>query len=469
MNFIPVILCGGSGSRLFPLSRNTYPKQFVKINNEFSLLQNTIIRFNQLSQLVFVTNNTHKNIIMSQINELIDLNQLNSNTQIIVFLEPDGRNTLPAITLVSNYFSNSNLLFIPCDHIYNTSSLLEAIDRGINTSNNIITFGIKPTYPETGFGYIESDIGDNFVIKFIEKPNEEKAIELVKSQNIFWNSGIFLLKSDYFINLVQKLQLEIFQIISNLNNTNIQESNINFIIIDKTYSKCKSISIDYGIMELLEPKQIYMVEYNDLWNDIGSFKSIHDILEKDSANINTDSHTINLNSSNCLVKSDKLVLLNNVDNLSIIDTHDTILISNINKSQEVKKLYEQVLSLNKKEISFTHFDYRPWGYYEVLAGGDILGFKVKKITVYPNKRLSLQSHSKRKEYWFCIEGSGQAQVDTNILELNSISNTMVFIDVEQKHRLINNTSSNLSIIEIQLGIYLGEDDIVRYEDDFNRN
>lgn len=469
MSFIPVILCGGSGSRLFPLSRNTFPKQFVKINNEFSLLQNTIIRFNQLEQLVLITNHTHKNIIGSQIKELRDLNQLNPNIKITVFLEPEGRNTLPAITLVCDYFSNSNLLFIPCDHIYNTPSLLEAIGRGIKTSNPIITFGIKPSYPETGFGYIKSDITDNFVIKFIEKPNEDKAIELIKLPNIFWNSGIFLLKSDYFVNLVQKLQPEIFEIISNLNNENILETNANFITIDKSYSKSNSISIDYGIMELLEPKQIYMVEYNDLWNDIGSFKSIHDILEKDSSGINTDSHTINLNSSNCLVKSDKLVLLNNVSNISIIDTPDTILISNNSKSQEVKKLYELAISLNKKEISFTHFDYRPWGHYEVLAGGDTMGFKVKKITVYPNKRLSLQSHFKRKEYWFCIEGKGQAQVNENLIELDSNVNTMVFIDIEQKHRMINNSQSNLVIIEIQLGVYLGEDDIVRYEDDFNRN
>lgn len=469
MSFIPVILCGGSGSRLFPLSRNTFPKQFVKINNEFSLLQNTIIRFKQLSQLVLITNHTHKNIIGSQIKELGDLNQLNPNIKITVFLEPEGRNTLPAITTVCNYFSNSNLLFIPCDHIYNTSSLLEVIGRGIKTLNPIITFGIKPSYPETGFGYIETDITNNFVIKFIEKPNEEKAIELIKLPNIFWNSGIFLLKSDYFINLVQKLQLEIFNVITNLNNETQLESNINFITIDKLYSKCNSISIDYGIMELLEPKQIYMVEYNDLWNDIGSFKSIHDILEKDSSGINTNSHTLNLNSSNCLVKSDKLVLLNNVSNISIIDTPDTILISNNSKSQEVKKLYELAISLNKKEISFTHFDYRPWGHYEVLAGGDTMGFKVKKITVYPNKRLSLQSHSKRKEYWFCIEGEGQAQINDDIIELGSKPNTMVFIDIEQKHRMINNSQSNLVIIEIQLGIYLGEDDIVRYEDDFNRN
>lgn len=468
MSFIPVILCGGSGSRLFPLSRSTYPKQFVKINNEFSLLQNTIIRFNQNLQLVLITNSSHKNIIMSQIKELLDLKQLGTNVEITIFLEPEGRNTLPAITLVCNHFIHSNLLFIPCDHIYNTSSLLKVINKGIDSSNNIITFGVKPTYPETGFGYIESDI-DNFVIKFIEKPNEQKALELIECPNIFWNSGIFLLKSDNFINLVNKLQPEIAKIISNLINQCSTETNINYITIDKLYTECKSISVDYGIMELLEPKQIYMVEYNDLWNDIGSFKSIHDISEKDSSGINTDSHIINLNSSNCLVKSDKLVLLNNVENLSIIDTQDSILISNTSKSQEVKKLYEMAISLNKKEISYTHFDYRPWGHYEVLAGNDTMGFKVKKITVYPNKRLSLQSHKKRKEYWFCIEGKGQAQVDTNIIDLESNTNTMVFIDIDIQHRMMNNSQSNLVIIEIQLGVYLGEDDIIRYEDDFNRN
>lgn len=469
MDFIPAILCGGSGSRLFPLSRKSFPKQFIKINNEFSLLQNTIIRFNNSNQLVLITNQKHKNIIHAQIKELINLNKLNENIQITVFLEPSVRNTLPAITIICDYFKKSNLLFIPCDHIYNTNSLLNSINRGLKSTNNIITFGIKPTYPETGFGYIECDLNNNFVNKFIEKPNKKEAIELIKLNNIFWNSGIFLLKSDYFINLVNKLQPKISSIITKLKNSNLFETEINFITIEDTYNECLSISVDYGIMELLEPKQIYMIEYNDLWNDIDSFKSIHEISVKDENNINIDSNIINNNSSNCLIKSDKLVLLNNVENITIIDTHDTLLISNNLNSQDVKKLYELALVLNKKEISYTHFDYRPWGYYEVLAGGDYLGFKVKKIIVYPNKRLSLQSHSKRKEYWFCLEGSGIAQVNNNMFDLNLKQNTMIFIDINQKHRLINNSQSNLIIIEIQFGIYLGEDDIIRYEDDYNRN
>jgi mannose-1-phosphate guanylyltransferase len=469
MSFIPVILCGGSGSRLYPLSRNTFPKQFVKINNKYSLLQNTILRFSQYKQIIMISNLSHKNILSSQIKELFESKLVDKEIKIIIYLEPVGKNTLPAISIVCNDLSYQNLLFIPCDHIYNTKSLLQAIEKGIISNNNIITFGVKPTYPETGFGYIESDINDNFVIKFIEKPNKEKAIELIGLSNIFWNSGIFLLKSTFFIDLVNKLQPQIINVINKLNNTITYDEEIKFVMIGNDYSCCKSISIDFGIMELLEPKQIYMIEYNDLWNDIGSFQSIYEISEKDSDGINLDSQTLNLNSSKCLVKSDRLVMLNNVSNLSIIDTQDIILISDTNKSQDVKKLYEMAIALNKKEISYTHFDYRPWGCYEVLAGGDTMGFKVKKIIVYPNKRLSLQSHNQRKEYWFCIEGMGQAQIDTNIIKLESITNSMVFIDVKQKHRLINNTSLNLVIIEIQLGCYLGEDDIVRYEDDYNRN
>lgn len=474
--FIPVILCGGSGSRLFPLSRNNYPKQFIKISNNYSLIQNTILRFNSNDEIILVSNISHKYILTSQIKELYQIGLLNPMIKITIYLEPIGKNTLPAISLVSNDYPNNKLLFIPCDHIYNTEKLLQTINIGLMSNNNIITFGIKPTYPETGFGYIETNKNNNWVNKFIEKPNKEKAEQLILSKNIFWNSGIFLLETTNFNKIVFELQPDIIKILTKLNNTTESESNtnINYIIIDKQYSECDSISIDYGIMELLGSNSIYMVEYNDLWNDIGSFKSIHDILEKDSNGINTDSNVLNLNSSNCLIKNsntnpDKLVLLNGVSNLSIIDTTDTLLISNNNDSQQVKILYQMATQLNKKEIIYNNFDYRPWGYYEVLAGGDNMGFKIKKIIVNPGKRLSLQSHNKRKEYWFVIKGLGQAQIESKIVNIDTTNNSMVFIDIEQKHRLINNSDSDLEIIEIQLGIYLGEDDIKRFEDDYNRN
>ncbi len=466
MTFIPVILCGGSGSRLFPLSRSNFPKQFIKVNNELSLLQNTIVRFEKNSNIILVSNLNHKYILIGQILELIKNNTINPNIKFTIFLESHSRNTLPAISIVCKYFINSKLLFIPCDHIYNTKTLLDSIDIGVKSENPIVTFGIKPIYPETGFGYINVDMADMFVNKFIEKPSLEKATILISEENNYWNSGIYLLESNNFYELVKKIRPDTFNIINNLEISIQNDNNLSFYNINDNYSKCENISIDFGIMELLEAKQIYMVIYNDYWNDIGSFKSIHDILPKDNNDINSDSNYLSINSSNCLIKSDKLILLNNVSNLSIIDSNDIILVSDNNKSQEVKKLFELALQLNKKEIKFNNIDYRPWGSFEILAGGDNMGFKIKKIYVYPNKKLSLQSHKFRKEYWFNLNGTGIAQVENEFINLDN--NLVVFIDNNKKHRLINNTNFNLEIIEIQFGSYLGEDDIIRYEDDYNR-
>ena len=362
------------------------------------------------------------------------------------------------------------LLIIPCDHIYNTDSLIESINKGIESNNEIITFGIKPTYPETGFGYIEKDGLSNKINRFIEKPKIEIAEKIWKQDNIYWNSGIFLLEPYlFFSNLLLKYQAKMFDVIQNLNNEiNIESDTIKFINIDSNFITCENISIDYGIMELLDPNKITMIEYNDIWNDIGSFKSIYDICNKDNSFINTNTNCINLNSDGCYINSDKLVLLNNVENLSIVNTTDVLLISDINKSQEVKKLYELAKTMKKNEINYSNIDYRPWGFYEVLAGGDNMGFKIKRIVVYSNKKLSLQSHNHRKEYWFCLKGKGVALIENNNFVLESTNNTSVFIDIRQKHRLINDSNDLLEIIEIQLGTYLGEDDIIRYEDDYNR-
>jgi mannose-1-phosphate guanylyltransferase/mannose-6-phosphate isomerase len=467
MNFIPVILCGGSGSRLYPLSRTNFPKQFVKINNKYSLLQNTIIRFNCCKEIILVSGIASKYILIEQLKELIDYKIISQDTKIIIFLESFARNTLPAISLVCKNITYAKLLFIPCDHIYCTETLIKSVSEAINSNNPIVTFGIKPSYPETGFGYINVDNSDMFVNKFIEKPNLEKAKLLIIEPNNYWNSGIFLLEPNNFNNLVKNLRSSIWEIIYNLNNIQKIEDNFTIITLDDKYSECENISIDYGIMELLDSKQIFMIKYDDIWNDIGSFKSIHDILEKDESNINKDIEHLNLNSSNCLIKSDKLVLLNNVSNLSIIDSDDVLLVSELDKSQEVKKLYELAIQLDKNEIRYNNIDYRPWGKFEVLAGNDNSGFKVKKITVFPNKRLSLQSHNFRKEYWFNLTGKGIAQINDEFIDLEN--NSMVHIDFKVKHRLINNSEKNLEIIELQLGTYLGEDDIIRYEDDFQRN
>ena len=451
--YIPVILCGGTGSRLFPKSKENLPKQFIKVNSHYSLLQNTILRFKDLKHIILVSNINHRHIIEYQINEL------NLDIKFEIYLEPSGKNTAPAINLITQLKPNNRLLFLPCDHIYDTKVLNYTINRALEKNDPIITFGIKPTYPNTGFGYLEYN-QSGYLYRFIEKPNKETAEKFIRMGNYYWNSGIFLLDANYTNDLFKKYQLSIFVTIKNLIN-DIKIDN-RFYIISPEYNECLNISIDNGIMELLPSNSIYMIEYNGLWNDIGTFKSIHDISQKDEYNINISNH-INYNSNNCLIDSNKLVLLNNVSNLIISESDDCILISDINSSQDIKKVYE--LTKNKKEIKSNKIDYRPWGYYEILSEFD--GYKIKKISVYPSKRLSLQSHNYRKEQWTCIKGSGQAQIDDKFINLEI--NKSVYIEINQKHRLINNSKELLEIIEIQLGSYLEEDDIIRYEDDYNRH
>lgn len=452
-SYIPVILCGGTGSRLFPKSKENLPKQFIKVNSDYSLLQNTILRFKHLKNIILVSNINHRHIIEYQINEL------NLDINFEIYLEPSGRNTAPAINLITQLKPNNRLLFLPCDHIYDTKVLNYTINLALEKNDPIITFGIKPNYPDTGFGYLEYN-QSGYLYRFIEKPNKETAEKFIKMGNYYWNSGIFLLDANYTNDLFKKYQLSIFDTIKDLIN-DIKIDN-KYYIIPSDYNACLNISIDNGIMELLPSNSIYMIEYNGLWNDIGTFKSIHDISQKDEFNINISNH-INYNSNNCLIDSNKLVLLNNVSNLIISESDDCILVSDIKSSQDIKKVFE--LTKNKKEIKSNKIDYRPWGYYEILSEFD--GYKIKKISVYPLKRLSLQSHKYRKEQWTCIKGTGQAQIDNKLINLEI--NKSVFIEINQKHRLINNSNELLEIIEIQLGNYLEEDDIIRYEDDFNRN
>lgn len=269
MNYIPVILCGDRGTRLFSLSKNNLPTQFVKISNEYSLLQNSILHFVSHSRIILVSNIRYKNILLSQIEELTKAKILPIGIKFTIFLEPVDRNTLPSITIVCEYFINKKLLFFPCDHIYDTNCLLKSIDIGLNSSNNIITFGIKPIYPETNFRYIQSEPIEGFVINFIEKPNFEKASELIENKYIYWNSEIFLLESTNFINLVYNHRPKLLTTIENLINSHINVSGSTVIIeIDSKYSKCDNITVNSGIMELLEPKQIFMCEYDGKLNNI---------------------------------------------------------------------------------------------------------------------------------------------------------------------------------------------------------
>jgi len=269
--------------------------------------------------------------------------------------------------------------------------------------------------------------------------------------------------------LFNKYQPDIYSVISQLINQiniNLTINNIDYLYIPQQFSFCTDISIDYAILELLPSGSIKMIIYDNIWSDIGTFGSIYELVLKDQSGINLSANIINYKSYNCYIDSNKLVLLNNVNNLAIIDTDGVLLISDLQSTQDIKKIYELTKKDSNNNIRFNNIDYRPWGFYEVLAGNDDSGFKIKKISVYPGKRLSLQSHKHRREQWTCISGSGQAQIEDQIVNLEI--NKVVEIEIGQKHRLINNSEQLFEIIEIQMGIYLGEDDIIRYEDDFGR-
>lgn len=457
----PVILCGGSGSRLFPLSRLNIPKQFLYLeNNNYSLLQNTILRLINSSlnikKIYLISNVKHINILNNQLNSL---KNIYDDINFVIYLEPIGRNTCPAIGLIIKHFYNDinnqhdNLLFLPSDHLYDQKEFNDLLINAKNLmDNSVVLFGINPTYPETGFGYIEYD-NNNKVISFKEKPNLETTQKYIDSGNFCWNSGMFMFNQEIVKIYCEKnynTSLLLDDVISNLKF--VYDNNC-LVYISEKFGDCEDISIDCALMEKI-PEKIIMIKFEGLWSDIGSYNSL----------INYSKPCINYKSNNNYTNTEKKLIINNLSNIAVVETNDVILVSNLNKSQEIKNLYDHVKSHDINMLINSHTDYQPWGHYEVLKDSDF--FKSKKITVYPNKRLSLQSHNYRSEHWICIKGNGVAQINDNFIDLSV--NTQVFINIGNKHRLINNGNEELVIIEIQTGTYFGEDDIIRYEDDYYR-
>lgn len=448
---IPIILCGGSGSRLFPLSRKNIPKQFLYLqNNQYSLLQNTVNRLVQnknIHEIAFVSNIAYYNTLIHQIKSL-DL-----NIPIKYFWEPSSRNTCPAIGFILQYYYLHNrftgrLLFLPSDHIYDSFEFNTMMsDIQFSHINDTCTiFGIEPTYPDTGFGYIEFQ--DQKVFSFKEKPDLETAKLYLQSHRYCWNSGMFMFTKN-IIELYKNFNEETFDIIQQI----LLKSEVidgTSIIIDNLYENCKDISIDYALIEKIPDKMSFYL-YKGVWSDIGSFFSLIPYSDK----------YLSFDSQNNYVNTTKKVILNGIKDVGIIETNDLILITDIHKSQDIKHIYNSIPS----DLQFnTYIDYRPWGYYEVI--NDSKDMKSKKITVYPQKRLSLQSHTQRCEHWICLKGNGIAQINEDLIEL--YPNKQVFINFNDKHRLINNNELDLIIIEIQTGTYFGEDDIIRYQDDYGR-
>jgi mannose-1-phosphate guanylyltransferase/mannose-6-phosphate isomerase len=458
-----VILCGGNGTRLFPLSRTKLPKQFLDLTNSGkTMFQLVCLRAFKLKpdKLIFICNCEHVFLVEQQFKNI----NININIDYLIISEPFIKNTAPAIAcacLQSNV--DSNILVMPSDHIFNDDEFINCVNEGISLTNQgIVTFGVVPTYPETGYGYIKYE-NDN-IIEFVEKPNKETAEKYLSKKIYLWNSGVFLFNNNLMIN---EFNAHAPDILNNINIT-IQKSTINnnILNLDKdTFINVKNESIDYAIMEHHLNGKVIL--YNDRWNDLGTFESLYNYLPKDSNNNYLDGDIRSIDTHDCLIQSEKgLITTIGLDNLIIVSTRDTLLIANKDRTQDVKTIVNQ-LNVEKRPETIIHCKaFRPWGYYINIEGDDYTGFKVKRIAVYPHKRLSLQYHHKRSEHWVIVKGIAKVQVGEDQLILHK--NQSVYIPIGVKHRIENIGDELVEFIETQIGEYLGEDDIIRIDDDFGR-
>ena len=458
-----IILAGGSGSRLWPLSREEYPKQLLSFDKKESLLQKTFIRLLQFSsacEIVTVTNVKHSQNIKLQLNKIDKSN--------IVLSEPLGRNTAPAIASTLEYFKQNSpsddiVLIVPSDHlICDIKAFNETVQNAIPLAKQgyIVTFGIKPKYPETGYGYVKTlkPYETGFIVdKFVEKPDFETAKKYLSSGDYYWNGGIFMGKISVFLEEFNKYANDIYSKLKGLDFTT--SDKINYSI----YEQMPSISIDYAIME--KSDRIALVELLSDWNDLGSWQSIYNVKEKDEDNNVLAGTVIVDNVKNSLIYSQKeIVAVSGLENIVLVETEDAIMACKMDESQSVKKLYEKLKEKESDAVKLHKTVFRPWGYYTCMNSGK--GYLTKTICVMPKQKLSIQSHNHRSEHWVVLEGKALVILDGK--EYNIVPGESIDIPVQAKHSLQNPYDEELKIIEVQKGDYISEDDIIRYEDCYGR-
>lgn len=453
-----IILCGGSGTRLWPLSRKNFPKQFLNLYSDKSLLQETFLRARKVVPSENIILVADKENYFNVVNQIKEIAREFDEQQILT--EPASLNTLPAVTYAVKYLTerkkinlNDPIAVLPSDHyIGNEEAYLELLETAMdNIGENIGTIGIIPTKPETGYGYIKKGKKQDKYFKvdeFVEKPDRETAVIYVHTGQYVWNSGMYIFITRTLINELKKHAPEIYSLFLKCPEE--------FI---KKFPELPGVSIDVGISE--KSDKMAVIEGDFGWSDIGSFDSLAEITgEKNKAK------HVSLNSKNIFVHSanNRLIATSGVEDLIIVENNDSILIQKKGKSNDIKKIVEHLNKHNYDEAEHNIIVHRPWGKYEVLI--EEPGIKAKKITVYPGEKLSLQYHYHRAEHWVVVRG--MAKIINGEKEIFLKENESAFIPAMNKHRLENPGKTNLEIIEVQTGRYTGEDDIVRIDDEYNR-
>lgn len=480
MKVTPVVLCGGSGSRLWPLSRSGFPKQFLVLSGTESLFQQTLRRVFplagdgfELATPIIVTNEEHRFLALEQFREL-------DSGDAVFLLEPEGRNTAPALTLAALQAveggEDALLVVMPADQtVKNDAAFLASLRQclGAAQGGDILTMGVKPTRPETGFGYIQrvanapGPHGDYVVEAFTEKPNLELAQRYMQGGDHAWNSGIFVVKASKWLELLHTFRSDIKQ----ATELAWQARTIDQRFVRPSpalFAKIPSESIDYAVMEKCpgSPYGVRVVPLDAGWNDLGAWESVWLTADKDAAGNVTQGDTLLVATKNSLAfASSRLVSLVGVQDLVVVETPDAVLVANRESSQEVKKVVQDLEANGKRAEHLLHRKVqRPWGWYDSLEEAD--NFKVKRILVNPGASLSLQKHAHRAEHWVVVRGTAEITCDDKRFTL--IQNQSTYIPVGSLHRLTNTGDIPLEMIEVQSGTYLGEDDIVRVEDNYGR-
>ena len=470
----PILLAGGSGTRLWPLSRKTYPKQFVKFNSEKTLFQEAALRLMSSSTINFlphitITNSDFRFIVVEQLQEVgIDPGS--------ILIEPLAKNTAPAVLAACIYAvkedPNATILVAPADHAINDVQAFhhaakigfKAVDQG-----NLVTFGIEPTHAETGYGYLELEENQThsykLVSRFVEKPNYKHALEMFEDGNFLWNSGIFMFRACDLLEEFEKYEKSMLDHVSKAVEKGVPD--LGFLRLEASYWKdLENISLDYAIMEKAE--NIVAVPFSAGWSDLGGWDAVLNGSKLDDKGVAVSENAHSIDCQNSLLRSEsssqEIVGLGLKDIIAVA-MPDAVLVADKKRAQDVKSVVEKLKALNINQAEIFPKDHRPWGWFESIALGD--RFQVKRICVKPGAALSLQSHHHRSEHWIVVEGTAKVTLEDNVKLVSE--GESIYIPIGSPHRMENPGKLPMLLIEVQTGSYLGEDDIIRYEDLYKRD